>query len=105
MHLIRAIGLSALFILFLVAPVLSFEEYQKPYGEFCPVCSSYGVCTEYLSESQSREAIVTYYERKGVSVGQMNFRGRFVEVEIFKNGQMLDKVLFDRKTGRIRSIY
>ncbi|MGE5894935.1 MAG: hypothetical protein ACM34I_12835 [bacterium] len=105
MNLIRAIGLSALFTLLSVVPAFSFEGYQKPYGEFCPVCSSYGVCTEYLSESQSREAISMYYEKKGVSVGQMNFRGRFVEVEIIRDGQMLDKVLFDRKTGRIRSIY
>ena len=50
-------------------------------------------------------ALDRYYRDKGYRVGTIYHKGRFIEAEIFKNNREVDKVLFDRKTGRLRSIY
>jgi len=81
------------------------HDETTPYGDYCGACSKYGVCKQSVSNEDSRTAIEGYYREKGMEVGEMRYRGRFIEVEILKGGQMVDKILFDRKSGRIRSIY
>jgi hypothetical protein len=84
----------------------SEEGYRRtPYGDFCISCSTYGVGDKLVPEEESRAAIEQYYRERDLEIGAMKSRGRFIEFEIRKNGAVLDKVLFDRKTGRIRSIY
>ncbi len=76
-----------------------------PYGDYCNECTAYGAGRNVLPANEAVKALERYYGDKGCQLGAVSYKGRFVEVEIYKNGRNVDKVLFDRKTGRIRSIY
>ncbi len=77
----------------------------KPYGDYSEWCCAYGVCKEDLGVREAEHVIEKFFESRGLTVVNMRFKGRFVEVEIYKNNRLFDKILFDRKTGRFRSIY
>lgn len=94
------------FSFFLMVPVAgAFDKIITPYGDYCKECTSYGVCAEVIPVKDSIHAISRYYRKKGYSVGNIYHKGRFIEADVYKNGKEVDKVLFDRKTGRLRSIY
>lgn len=83
----------------------AFDKIITPYGDYCKECTSYGVCRDVMPVKESVNAISRYYRKKGYTVGNVYHKGRFIEADIYKNGRQVDKVLFDRKTGRLRSIY
>lgn len=89
----------------MVQTVGAFDKIITPYGDYCNECTSYGVCREVIPVKDSINAISRYYRKKGYSVGNIYHKGRFIEADVYKNGKQVDKVLFDRKTGRLRSIY
>jgi hypothetical protein len=76
-----------------------------PYGDFCTQCTTYGAGQKMIAPEEAVRALQKYYGKKGCQIGAVSYKGRFVEVEIYRNGKNIDKVLFDRKTGRVRSIY
>ncbi len=76
-----------------------------PYGDFCPRCSNYGFCKSILSHEDSEKAIVDYYNKKGLNIEIVNIRGRFIKAKIKDKNIVVDEIIFDRRTGRIRSIY
>jgi hypothetical protein len=76
-----------------------------PYGDYCKECATYGTSREVIPPKEAITALERYYTEKGYRIGVVYHRGRFIEVEIFKDDRRVDKVLFDRKTGRLRSIY
>ncbi len=76
-----------------------------PYGDFCPKCSTYGICKKELRNKEAVSALNAYFEEKGFSVGEIKGKGRFLIVDILKEGRLVDRIVFDRKTGRLRSIY
>ena len=75
-----------------------------PYGDYCGYCATYGTCKSTLPLKEALAAIETYYREKGYRMGRVQHKERFIEVEIYRDNRLVDKVLFDRKTGRIRSI-
>lgn len=77
----------------------------KPYGDYSEWCCVYGVCKEDLGVREAQHVIEKFFANRGLTVVNMRFKGRFIEVEIYKNNKLFDKILFDRKTGRFRSIY
>ncbi len=76
-----------------------------PYGDFCPKCSRYGYCRRPLTRAESIEAIRDYYRRKGLETRIVQFRGRFIMVNVYKDKKLVDTVIFDRRTGRLRSVH
>jgi hypothetical protein len=76
-----------------------------PYGDYCKECTTYGKCKTPLTPKQAIDAIEQYYGDKGYVVKNKQHKGRFVEAEIHDETKLVDKVLFDRHTGRFRSIY
>jgi hypothetical protein len=76
-----------------------------PYGDFCPLCTNYGIGRKAVGIDHALKAMKDYFARKGFEIRNVKGRGRFLMAEVFKDGQLVDKVLFDRRTGRIRSIY
>ncbi len=76
-----------------------------PYGDFCPRFTNYGKHREMLSRENSRKALRDYYGAKGLGVYVEAFNGRFIRALIVDKNTVVDKIIFDRKTGRIRSIY
>ena len=89
--------------------LISFAEggmmMHTPYGDYCPKCSEYGVCPDSLSIGESREAVQSYFKGSQVKIGRLSGKGRFLKMELLKHDKIYDVILFDRKTGRIRSIY
>jgi hypothetical protein len=81
------------------------EKMITPYGDFCRRCSKYGVCPRMLSIEESVKALEEYYGKKNLKAIIKSAKGRFVMAEILDNGRVVDRIIFDRKTGRIRSIY
>jgi hypothetical protein len=88
------------------APPFKRTKMITPYGDFCPRCTFYGVGRRPVQYHEAMEALKDYFDHKGLHVGNVDMRGRFVRADIFMvNGTMVDKIIFDRRTGRIRSIY
>ena len=76
-----------------------------PYGDFCTRCSKYGIGSKPVNMQEAIAAIKHYFKTKGLNVKGVRGRGRFLKAEIYKGDLLVDRVLFDRRTGRIRSIY
>ena len=93
------------FSFFSAMPAYAEENRVTPYGDYCTECTNYGTCKEMLSPEDALHALASYYHGKGYRVGQVYHKGRFMEADIYKDDKLVDKVLFDRKTGRLRSIY
>lgn len=94
-------------VLTLAMPFFVYAEENNvtPYGDYCRDCTIYGTCKEIIPPSVAVIALDRYYRERGYRVGTIYHKGRFIEAEIFKNNRRVDVVLFDRKTGRLRSIY
>ena len=80
-------------------------QHSAPYGDYPEWNSAYGICRVDLGTREAEIAIERYFAIKGFRVRNMRHRERFVEADIYKDRLLYDKILFDRKTGRIRSIY
>ncbi len=76
-----------------------------PYGDFCPRCTVYGVGHEPVAHDKAIAAMKAYFGKRGYTIGNVRAMGRFMRVDIFHHGMLVDRIIFDRKTGRIRSIY
>jgi hypothetical protein len=81
------------------------QDMVTPYGDYCSRCTTYGTCKATLPPAEAIAAIEQYYMDRGYQVGHVRHKGRFIEAEIYDRNRLVDKVLFDRKTGRIRSVY
>ena len=103
----RVIFFAIAIIVFLWMPLSVYAEENSvtPYGDYCKDCTIYGTCKEVISPKLAMVALDRYYREKGYRVGAFYHKGRFVEAVIFKDSRQVDVVLFDRKTGRLRSIY
>lgn len=105
------ITIIAILVLFLTPLTEAFAWQNEervpvtPYGDFCRRCSHYGVCRDTMSPGDSRKAMIDYYHNKGLDVEIENIRGRFIKAKIKDKGEIVDIIIFDRRTGRIRSIY
>lgn len=75
-----------------------------PYGDYCPSCSNYGFCKKELKPHEAVRAIKSHFEERGLAVVIVEGRGRFIRADITKGGKIVDRVVFDRKTGRLRPI-
>ncbi|GAB4489244.1 MAG: hypothetical protein OHK006_20670 [Thermodesulfovibrionales bacterium] len=76
-----------------------------PYGDYCKYCTTYGTCKAPVPPKEAVRALEQYYGEKGYALGSVRYKGRFIEAVVVKDSKPVDKVLFDRNTGRIRSVY
>lgn len=88
-----------------MASAFADEENVTPYGDYCRDCATYGICKDVIPQKEAIKSLDKYYRDKGYRVGAVFHKGRFIEAIIFKERRQVDKVLFDRKTGRLRSVY
>ena len=97
---------SVLFIIPLSeAAAGSHERPVTPYGDFCRHCSEYGNCKSTMSHEDAKKALIEYYHDKGLGVELEKKRGRFIRAKVTENNKVVDVIIFDRRSGRIRSIY
>ncbi len=81
------------------------ERGVTPYGDFCPRCNLYGVGKKPVTHQAAMDALSDYFKHKGLTVKIIQGMGRFLKVDIYRDEILVDRVLFDRRTGRIRSIF
>lgn len=89
-------------------PDVSAGENRKhvtPYGDFCKQTSHYGMHKQMLSNKDAEQALQHYFGKKGLDFEILHNQGRFIKAFIKDNGKVVDTIIFDRHTGRIRSIY
>lgn len=97
--IVAALTLSA------ASVVMAGDAPVTPYGDHCRDCTIYGTGRTPIPPPEAVHALKKYYEARGYDLGIVFHKGRFIEAEIFRNGKQVDKVIFDRRTGRVRSIY
>jgi len=102
---VSAVSMVALFLLSALSLAYAEKEEVTPYGDYCKEFSAYGICRQTLPPDEALTALTRYYRDKGCRVVLVNQRGRFIVAEIYRHYRQVDKVVFDRKTGRLRSIY
>ncbi|NOY65547.1 MAG: hypothetical protein GXO97_09200 [Nitrospirae bacterium] len=76
-----------------------------PYGDFCPMASKYGMHRHNISIEEAKAALSEYYKEKGLNIWIVEIRGRFIKLNVTDGKKIVDTVIFDRHTGRLRSIY
>jgi len=95
-------------LLFWTTSIVNAWEHGKPvtpYGDYCPRCTKYGACKTIMSHEDAKKAMIDYYQKKGLDVELERKRGRFIRAKIKDKDQVIDVIIFDRRTGRVRSIY
>ena len=81
------------------------EKPVTPYGDHSKDCTLYGTGNKLMPLPEAIHGLKKYYEVRGYTVGIVNHRGRFIVAEIIRDSRLVDKVIFDRISGRVRSIY
>lgn len=85
------------------------ERCQPTYGKYC--CDSkwgwYGAKRIVKTSSDAREILLRYFASdKDIKIGTIKERASFYEAEITdEKGVVVDFVIIDKRTGRIRSVY
>lgn len=79
----------------------------RPYGDYCPKeHGRYGATRAVESEAEALAILSQYYRDRDVTVAKLEKRRMFFRAEIINfEGSLVDVVIIDRRTGRIRSIY
>src|SRR5574340_386212 len=68
--------------------------------------TGYGEKRPVTNVEEAREALTEYFAKKDVKIGEIREQELFFEAEIRdKNNNLVDKVIVDKRTGRIRSTY
>lgn len=98
-------AVTVLFMLMSPSLLYGASGSGMPYGDYLQWCTAYGTCKENLGPKEAESAISQYFSSKGLTAKKMYHKDRFIEAEIYSNDRLYDKVIFDRKTGRIRSTY
>ncbi len=95
------------FVIITVAPAFAWHEDKAvtPYGDFCPMASKYGMHRHNISIEEAKAALSEYYKEKGLSIWIVEIKGRFIKLNVTDGKKIVDTVIFDRHTGRLRSIY
>jgi hypothetical protein len=98
--------LAVLLLLFAGAPSLTSnaEKPITPYGDYCSRLSHYGTGKNRHSHKRSEKALKHYYNSRGFDVEITTVKGRFIKAQVKKSGELVDTIILDRHTGRIRSI-
>ena len=79
-----------------------------PYGDYCsgPRGGVYGDKTEVTSVGECKSILRNYYAGDDVTIGKIVNKENYFEAEILdRYNRIVDRVIVDRRTGRIRSIY
>lgn len=80
-------------------------ETLTPYGDYCRKYSHYGKNRIMHDYEHAEKALTHYYDKKGLQIKLVGRKERFIKAQVIENGAVIDIILFDRHTGRIRSIY
>lgn len=89
-------------------PGPGFGLKHAPYGAYCPKrhADKYGARQPVRTVAKARERLLQLFGADGNSIANLVERPRHFRADILdKNGKLLDTVIIDRLSGRIRSIF
>ena len=81
---------------------------HRPYGGYCqgPRWGWYGARMPVRTKEEARRHLEKYFEGQDVAIGAIEPRPRHFLADILdKDKNIVDRVIIDRRTGRIRSLY
>ena len=81
---------------------------KYPYGDYYPGHREgrYGARKAVKTEGEARNILRKYFSPRKATIGEIKERDWFFEAEIKdRNNKPVDRVIIDKRTGRIRSIY
>lgn len=90
-----------------IIPLVHAED-ASPYGDYKKGASDkgYGEKRPVATIEEAKQVLAEYFAKKDVRIGEIREKELFFEAEIRdKNNNLIDKVIVDKRTGRIRSIY
>lgn len=98
---------------FLVSPLparaeCGWCEGRRPYGDYCDDWRSggYGANDPVKTAEEARKRLERFFEDDDVVVGKITDRESYFEADIRNPaGELVDRVIIDKRTGRIRSVY
>jgi len=78
----------------------------RPYGDYCPGRHGrYGAKQTIHSREEARTTLEEYFKDKEITIGHISERKRFFRAEIRdRANNLVDIIIIDKRTGRIRSI-
>lgn len=105
--------ISACIFLFPLAETVSAQPMGRgwsekpPYGDYCPGSGGwYGAKKKVSTPEQARILLEEYFKKTDVRIGRIVERKWFFAAEILdQNNVIMDIVIIDKRTGRIRTTY
>lgn len=82
-------------------------EGRRPYGDYCEDWRSgrYGAKDPVKTVDDARKRLERYFEDDDVVVGKITEQDSYFEADIRNPaGELVDRVIIDKRTGRIRSV-
>ena len=85
-------------------PAYAYAGDEGPYGG--SQGGTYGEKQQVTTKEEARGLLKDYFSKKDVSIGEIREKQYYFEADILDaKGKVIDKVIVDKRTGRIRSIY
>jgi hypothetical protein len=106
MNTCMAVGLSGVISISLLIPAACAGDRHNgsyPYGESG---RGYGERKTVSNNQEARRLLKDYFSSRDVKIGDIRERELFFEADVRdRRGNLVDKVIIDKRTGRIRSMY
>lgn len=105
---LMALAIGASFPTVVVAQCRCPECGPRPYGSYCegPGRGRYGARRQVGTAEEAGLLLEEFYRGRPLTVGGIVEKPWYFEAEILESGgKVADRVIVDRRTGRIRSIY
>lgn len=85
-------------------PSCAYAADEGPYGG--SQGGTYGEKQQVTTKEEAKKLLKDYFSKKNVTIGEIRERQYYFEADIVDSkGKVFDKVIVDKRTGRIRSIY
>lgn len=79
---------------------------KTPYGDYCPMQGWYGARKPVKTAKEAKRILREYFKSDAAVIGDIKERRWFFKADIKdRNNNIVDIVIVDKRTGRIRSIY
>lgn len=77
-----------------------------PYGNYCPMWGKYGARKPVRTVDEVRKILQEYFSDESLKIDKIKEKRWYFEAEIKdKTDALIDRLIVDKRTGRIRSIY
>ncbi len=80
---------------------------RRPYGDYCdgPRWGRYGAKDPVRTAEEARKRLERFFADGDVTIGKITNHDTYYQAEIHDgDGELVDRVIIDKRTGRIRSI-